>query len=197
MLRAGQSECQYFLTLLHVLQCQLAFRQAGASKIAPGGQLARWRSLGALRKAEGEFRRVLSGLGLDVLLARTDILVCLLPHTPQTEGILCLGLFGKLKADGPLGGPVMINAGRGKLQIEADIVTAIQDGLLKGASLDVFETEPLPASSPLWALPGVILTPHNSANSTPRATTAYLTRQIKLFEDGKPVESLVEKGRGY
>ena len=135
--------------------------------------------------------------GLTALLARTDILVCLLPHTPQTEGILNLSLFRKLAQDGALGGPVVLNAGRGKLQVEEDIAAAIGEGILKGASLDVFETEPLPQSSPLWSLPGVIITPHNAASSSPNATSAYLARQIRLFEAGEPVESLVEKRRGY
>lgn len=135
--------------------------------------------------------------GLDAMLARTDILVCLLPHTTQTEGILNLTLFGKLAQDGALGGPVVLNAGRGKLQIEADIVTAIGDGTLHGASLDVFESEPLSSDSALWSLPNVILTPHNAASSSARATTAYITRQIRLFDAGEPVESLVDRSMGY
>ncbi len=68
-----------------------------------------------------------------------------------------------------LGGPVLVNAGRGGLQVEADILAALNDGTLKAASLDVFETEPLPASSPLWKHPKVILTPHVAADSTPEA----------------------------
>ena len=83
------------------------------------------------------------------MLGKTDILVSLLPHTPETEGILNLDLFKKLAKDGPLGGGVIINAGRGKLQVEDDIATAINQGILAGASLDVFEQEPLPSDSPL------------------------------------------------
>jgi len=87
--------------------------------------------------------------GLDALLARTDILVSLLPLTPQTTGLLNAALFAKLPRDGPIG-PALVNAGRGGSQVEADILAALDAGVLSGASLDVFETEPLPPASPLW-----------------------------------------------
>ncbi len=77
---------------------------------------------------------------LDAFLKRTDILVCLLPLTGETRGILSGPLFAKLAHDGPQGMPVLINAGRGGLQVEADIVAALETGVLGGASLDVFET---------------------------------------------------------
>lgn len=135
--------------------------------------------------------------GLDAMLARTDILVSLLPHTPETEGMLNLTLFRKLAQDGPLGGPVVINAGRGKLQVERDIMEALDEGSLIGASLDVFEEEPLRDGSPIWSHPSIILTPHNAAVSDPIATTAYLARQLTLFEAGKPMESVVDRSAGY
>ena len=75
----------------------------------------------------------------------------------------------KLRRDGPLGGPVLINAGRGGSQVESDIAEALRDGTLAGASLDVFETEPLPADSPLWAFENVTITPHVAAVSDPKA----------------------------
>ncbi len=135
--------------------------------------------------------------GLDALLARTDILVSLLPHTPQTEGLLNIDLFRKLARDGVLGGPVLINAGRGKLQVERDIMEALDEGSLIGASLDVFEEEPLSDGSPIWSHPSIILTPHNAASSSPKAITTYLAKQIALFEAGKTPESLVDRGTGY
>ena len=92
------------------------------------------------------------------------------------------GLIAKLAADGRLGGPILINAGRGGLQVEADILAALDAGALVGASLDVFEREPLPASSPLWSHPKAFLTPHNSAISAPDAVAAYVARQILAFE---------------
>ncbi|MEM8877631.1 MAG: glyoxylate/hydroxypyruvate reductase A, partial [Pseudomonadota bacterium] len=94
---------------------------------------------------------------LPAFLSGVDILVCLLPHTPETDGILGIKLFRLLAQDGPLPDafPAVINAGRGKLQVEPDIIEALNKGVLKGATLDVFETEPLPETSPLWNHPRV------------------------------------------
>lgn len=135
--------------------------------------------------------------GLAPFLGQTDILVALLPLTPETKGILNSKLFGQLKRDGPLGGPVIINAGRGGSQVEADIIAALEDGTLKGASLDVFETEPLPADSPLWVHPDVIITPHNAAVSDPEALTRQIAEQIAAYELGEPLQNLVDSARGY
>jgi glyoxylate/hydroxypyruvate reductase len=136
-------------------------------------------------------------VGLSALLARTDILVCLLPLTPETRGMLNASLFTKLAGDGRLAGPFLINAGRGGLQIEADIVAALRSGVLKGASLDVFETEPLPKSSPLWRLPNVYISPHNSAISSPDAIARYIADQILAFERGEPLRNVVDRSQAY
>ena len=135
--------------------------------------------------------------GLDAFLARTEILVCLLPHTPATEGILDLALMRKLKRDGALAGAFLINAGRGRLQVDADILAALEEGALAGASLDVFPVEPLPAASRLWSHPGVTITPHNSAASVPEETVAYIVRQIERFEAGAPLENVIDRASGY
>jgi glyoxylate/hydroxypyruvate reductase A len=135
--------------------------------------------------------------GLDALLARSDILVCLLPLTPDTRGLLKASLFAELARDGRLGGPFLINAGRGGLQVEADIVAALDAGVLKGASLDVFETEPLPVASPLWAHPNVFVSPHNAAVSAPGSIARYIAEQILAFERGEPLRNVVDRGRGY
>ena len=90
------------------------------------------------------------GEGLRRLLSRTDILVALLPLTNQTRGLLNASPFAQSKRGGRLGGPVLVDAGRGGLQVEADILAALDSGILKGASLDVFEREPLPVDSALW-----------------------------------------------
>ena len=135
--------------------------------------------------------------GLDAFLARTEILVCLLPATPATHGILRLEVLRKLERDGAAGGAYLINAGRGALQIDADILAALDEGALAGATLDVFATEPLPATSPLWAHPKVTITPHNAAASDPRALVANVLRQIDRLEAALPLEHVIDRGAGY
>ncbi|QWG12612.1 glyoxylate/hydroxypyruvate reductase A [Bradyrhizobium sediminis] len=130
-------------------------------------------------------------------LARTDILVCLLPLTPDTRHILNRGLFAQLNRDGPLGAPVLINAGRGGLQNEADILSCLDDGTLGAASLDVFAMEPLPADSPFWTHPKVVLTPHNAADTDPDEISKYVARQIERFEAGAALDNVVDPARGY
>lgn len=135
--------------------------------------------------------------GLAAFLRATDILVVLLPHTPATEGIIDHGLLAGLRRDNRLGGAVLVNAGRGKLQREADILRALDDGTLKEASLDVFEQEPLPGSSPLWEHPRVFVTPHAAATSDPVHLVPLILRQIDRFERGEPLENLVDRNAGY
>jgi glyoxylate/hydroxypyruvate reductase A len=135
--------------------------------------------------------------GLKPFLARTNILVCLLPHTPDTEGMLNAALISGLSKDGPLPGPVLINAGRGKVQVETDILGALESGELWAASLDVFEEEPLPSQSPLWAHPRVILTPHNASISDDMAVCSYVAAQITRYENGEQLENVVDLKRGY
>jgi glyoxylate/hydroxypyruvate reductase len=134
---------------------------------------------------------------LDAFLQRSDILVCLLPLTPDTRHILDRGLFAKLNRNSPLGAPVLINAGRGGLQNEADILGCLDDGTLGAASLDVYATEPLPPDSPFWNHPKVVLTPHNAADTDPDEISKYVARQIERFETGGALENVVDPKRGY
>jgi glyoxylate/hydroxypyruvate reductase len=134
---------------------------------------------------------------LDAFLQQTNILVCLLPLTQETRHILNRGLFSKLNRNSPLGAPVLINAGRGGLQNEADILECLDDGTLGAASLDVFAKEPLAADSAFWTHPNVILTPHNAADTDPDEISKYVARQIERFEAGARLENVVDLARGY
>lgn len=142
---------------------------------------------------------VFTGAGeFDAFLSGTDILVNLLPLTPQTHGILNYDTFVKLRRGGLDGeGPVIVNAARGGHQKEADIVRALNDGTLKAASLDVFEVEPLPQDSPLWAMDNVYITPHIAAASSERTGVAYFSKVIKDNEKGLPLPNVVNLDRGY
>lgn len=141
--------------------------------------------------------RTFAGAELDAFLARTDLLISLLPLTPETRGMLDRSLFEKLAHDGVLGAPVLMNAGRGGLQVEKDIIAALDEGVLGAATLDVFETEPLPAESPLWSHPRVTITPHNSAISDEDAVGRFVLRQIERHEKGLPFEAPVDVARHY
>ena len=106
-------------------------------------------------------------------------------------------MFAKLNRNSPLGAPVLINAGRGGLQNEADILQCLDDGTLGAASLDVYATEPLPADSPFWTHPKIVLTPHNAADTDPDEISKYVARQIERFEAGGTLENVVDVTRGY
>jgi glyoxylate/hydroxypyruvate reductase A len=134
---------------------------------------------------------------LEPFLRQTDILVCLLPLTPETRHVLNRSLFAKLNRSSPMGAPVLINAGRGGLQNEADILQCLDDGTLGATSLDVYATEPLPPESPFWSHPNVVLTPHNAADTDADEISKYVARQIERFEAGGTLENIVDRKRGY
>jgi glyoxylate/hydroxypyruvate reductase A len=129
---------------------------------------------------------------LDAFLARTDILVCLLPLTPDTAGILNAGLFARLPR-----GAVVINAARGQHLVEADLLAALDSGQISGATLDVFHQEPLPADHPFWTHPQVTVTPHIAAITQARTAVAQVVEGIRQFEAGRPLANLVDRARGY
>ena len=134
---------------------------------------------------------------LEPFLRQSNILVCLLPLTTDTRRVLNRDLFTKLNRESPMGAPVLINAGRGGLQNEADILQCLDDGTLGAASLDVYETEPLPPSSPFWSHPKVVLTPHNAADTDADEISKYVAQQIERFEVGGVLENVVDRRRGY
>ena len=139
--------------------------RCSGSAFASRAGAARRRSLPGIETFYGS-------VGLEPFLRRTEILVCLLPSTPATRGILNLDLFRRLKFNGAMHGAYLINAARGDLQVDADIVAALEDGTLAGATLDVFPIEPLPVTSPLWTHPKVTITPHNAAQPRRRAPSS-------------------------
>lgn len=165
------------------------------------GQLAgaRLRDLGFPVAGWSRSRKTVDGIEsfagekeFGAFLARTDILVCLLPLTPQTRGILNASTFARL----PQGAMVM-NVARGGHLIEADLIAALDSGHLAGAVLDVFQTEPLPEDSPLWTHPRVRLTPHVAAISDPAITVNMVLSGIARAEAGQPLENVVDVSRGY
>ena len=138
-----------------------------------------------------------SGSELDAFLSQTDILISLLPATAETDGIINRALIQKLSRKGPFGAPIFINAGRGRQQVEDDLLTCLNNGELYAATLDVFHKEPQVPSSPFWAHPKVTLTPHMAADSEPETICRYVHQQIQKFENGEKLQNLVDRARGY
>ena len=130
--------------------------------------------------------------GLGALLGRSEIVVCLLPLTPETRGILNADAFRKM----PVGAAV-INAARGPHLATEDLIAALDSGHLSGATLDVFETEPLPADHPLWTHPKVTVTPHNAAITDPRSSAEQVALNIRRAEAGEALLNVIDAARGY
>ncbi len=127
-----------------------------------------------------------------LFLSQCRALVCLLPVTPETRGILSNETFWALPQ-----GAYLINVGQGKHLIEADLLTALDSGQLAGACLDVFDTEPLPSEHPFWSHPGIIVTPHISALGLPNSAADCIIDTIARAETGRPFEYLVDRNQGY
>ena len=130
--------------------------------------------------------------GLRDFLAGTDVLVCLLPLTEDTRGILNRTNLAQL----PQGAHV-VNIGRGAHLVEADLLALLDAGHLGGATLDVFPEEPLPAASALWAHPRVLITPHVSASTLREESMLQIAEKIRAFERGATLTDLVDRQRGY
>ncbi|SFV36597.1 glyoxylate/hydroxypyruvate reductase A [Devosia crocina] len=169
--------------------------QDAARRLAPLGFTLRGWSRTA-KTIEG--MTCFSGAGsFQDFLQGTDILVNLLPLTPETTGILSYETFRALRHGQLEGGPVIINAARGGHQREADIVRALGDGTLGAASLDVFEVEPLPPESPLWDLENCYITPHIAAISDEKSGVRYFSQIVRDHLKGKPLINVVDRHRGY
>lgn len=169
--------------------------QDAAQRLKPLGFTLR--SWSRTRKAVEGVECFAGNAELDIFLSGTDILVNLLPLTPETTGILNYQTFRKLRRDNLQGGPVIINAARGGHQREGDIVKALADGTLGAASLDVFEQEPLPQDSPLWEIENCYITPHIAAISDEKSGVRYFSKIIAQHRAGQPLINVVDRERGY
>jgi glyoxylate/hydroxypyruvate reductase A len=129
---------------------------------------------------------------LDALLAQSDIVVNLLPLTPATRGVLSKPLFDRMRP-----GAALVSLGRGGHLVEADLLEALDEGRLSHAVLDVFGTEPLPASHRFWSHAGVTVTPHVAAVTEPVNAARAAAANIARFRAGQPVEGAVSLDAGY
>jgi phosphoglycerate dehydrogenase-like enzyme len=128
------------------------------------------------------------------LSREADFVVNCTPLTPQTTGIFNREFFATMKPSA-----YFLNVGRGKSAVTADLVTALKEHRIAGAGLDVVDPEPLPAESPLWHLPGVLITPHVSADTsvTTAQRTALLRENLRRYSAGEPMLAVVDVERGY
>ena len=129
---------------------------------------------------------------LNEFLAKTNILVCMLPLTPETRGVLNLDVFKKLKQPAYL-----INVGRGEHLVEEDLIYGIDTGALAGACLDVFEEEPLPSHHLFWNRPKIMITPHIGAITNPKEAVAQIVENYKRTLSGMDLINQVNREKGY
>lgn len=130
--------------------------------------------------------------GLPEFLSRTRVLICLLPLTRATRHILNLETFSRLSR-----GAYLINVGRGEHLKERDLITALEKGLLSGACLDVFETEPLPSGHPFWTHPKIRITPHVSSLTRPESVAPQILDNLKRLRAGEGLLNPVDRKKGY
>jgi glyoxylate/hydroxypyruvate reductase A len=130
--------------------------------------------------------------GLGPFLAGTDVLVCLLPLTAGTEGILDRRLFERVPP-----GSRLVNVARGAHLVEADLIEALDSGRLAHASLDVFRDEPLPPDHPFWRHPAIDVTPHAASYGLPESAAEVVAENYRRLREGRPLLHVVDRARGY
>ncbi len=167
---------------------ELGARAAGAL-LGLGFSVRGWsrriRTLPGLETFAGE-------AGLTAFLAGTQILVCLLPLTAQTRGILGASTFSCLPR-----GSCLVNAARGGHVVEADLLAALDSGQLASATLDVFETEPLPSGHPFWSHPRILVTPHIASVTSLPTAAALVVDNLRQWRAGGTLRNVVDPDRGY
>jgi glyoxylate/hydroxypyruvate reductase len=137
--------------------------------------------------------RTLAGSGaLAEILGCSDILVCMLPETPHTRRLLNAERLALVKA-----GAAFINVSRGAIVDEPALIDALRSGRIAEATLDVFATEPLPVSSPLWDMDNVLITPHLASVALPASAAAQIGENVRRLRAGQPLLSRVDPNRGY
>jgi len=130
--------------------------------------------------------------GLDAFLARTDVLICLLPLTDATRGLLGRQVFDALPH-----GASLVHVGRGPQLVSDDLLDALERGQIHSAVLDVTHPEPLPADHPLWTQPRVRITPHIASATRPESAVDAVLENLRLFRAGKPMNGQIDRTRGY
>ena len=129
---------------------------------------------------------------LDQVLRDSAIVVCALPLTAETAGILDARAFAQMPR-----GSYLINIARGAHVVEPDLIAAVRSGQLAGAALDVQTNEPMPADDPLWDVPGITITPHVAAQSSPRTIAVQFLAGLRCVERGETPPNTVNRSRGY
>jgi glyoxylate/hydroxypyruvate reductase A len=130
--------------------------------------------------------------GLAEMAAKAKILICLLPLTPATRGVVSAGLLSRLPR-----GAFLINGARGAHVVDADLLAALESGHVAAAALDVFDPEPLPPDHPFWAHPRVMMTPHAASITIPSSAAPQVVENIHRARAGRPLINLVDFAAGY
>ena len=134
----------------------------------------------------------LTELRITGLISEVEILVIMLPLTAQTKGVISAARLRRMKA-----GTKLINVARGSIIDEDALIAVLREGHLGGATLDVFAREPLPAESPLWRMPNVLVTPHVASIPVPESAAKVVAESIRRIARGEPPLHQVDAARGY
>lgn len=193
----AQQRCEWIkIPVKAASECKVGIMGLGAiglatakTLVAVGFQVAGWvRHLRSIAEFE-----IFSGRDqLNAFLARTEILVNLLPLTSETRGIINAKFLNALPA-----GAAIINLGRGDHVVEKDLISVLDSGHLAAATLDVFPVEPLPSDSPFWRHPKITVMPHVARRLVPEEIVPRICAIIKQFYAGAPLTQMVDRKLGY